>query len=105
MQLDVLAGMAYGGRLSGRITADGQPLRQWAQQGGKAAYVMQHDVLPAWDTPREALTTAALLRLPADMPRADKLRRVQELVDTLVSGTGGQGVLTAAAWAAGTVCR
>lgn len=45
------------------------------------------DVLPALDTPREALTLAALLRLPLSMPRARKLRRVEELIEVLELGS------------------
>lgn len=45
------------------------------------------DVLPALDTPREALTLAALLRLPPSMPRARKLRRVEELLEVLELGS------------------
>jgi len=41
------------------------------------------DVLPALDTPREALTTAALLRLPRTLSRAQKLRRVEETLEVL----------------------
>ena len=44
------------------------------------------DVLPTLDTPREALTLAALLRLPPSMSRARKLRRVDELLEVLVLG-------------------
>lgn len=44
------------------------------------------DVLPAWDTPREALTTAALLRLPPSLSRAQKLRRVEETLEVLELG-------------------
>lgn len=36
------------------------------------------------DTPREALTTAALLRLPTSVPREDKMERVKELLEVLV---------------------
>lgn len=43
-------------------------------------------MLPALDTPREALTLAALLRLPLAVPRARKLRRVEELLEVLELG-------------------
>ena len=43
-------------------------------------------MLPAWDTPREALTTAALLRLPPSLSRAHKLRRVEETLEVLELG-------------------
>lgn len=79
-----MAGVAYGGRQAGHVTADGHSMQRWAARGGGAAYVMQDEVLPTWDTPREALTTAALLRLPAGMPREKKLRRVEALLETLV---------------------
>lgn len=42
------------------------------------------DVLPHLDTVREALTTAALLRLPRALPREAKLERVEELLELLV---------------------
>lgn len=44
------------------------------------------DVLPACDTPREALTTAALLRLPPTLSRAQKLRRVEQTLEVLELG-------------------
>ena len=37
-----------------------------------------------FDTPREAITTAALLRLPPSVPRAAKLAKVEELLELLV---------------------
>lgn len=51
----------------------------------------QLDVLPYLDTPREALTTAALLRLPTFMSREDKMERVEELLEVLVRGASDSG--------------
>lgn len=84
--LDALAGAHYGGRLTGHVLVDGQQAHEW-REANTAAYVHQHDVLPALDTPREALTLAALLRLPLSMPLARKLRRVEELLEVLELGS------------------
>lgn len=81
--LDTLAGCAFGGTISGDITVNKKPIDLWAEKGGCASYVMQQDVLPIWDTPREALTTAALLRLPGNLTKDEKLERVEELLDIL----------------------
>ena len=80
----MLSGAHYGGTASGEISVDGQPMADWVRSGGTATYVMQTDVLPHLDTPREALTLSALLRLPRTMSREHKLARVEALLDVLV---------------------
>ena len=45
---------------------------------------LQHDVLLETATVREAVTTSAMLRLPAKMPRAAKLARVEAVLKQLV---------------------
>lgn len=50
--------------------------------------MLQQDVLPLLDTPREAITTSALLRLPPSLPLQAKLERVEYLLELLVSALG-----------------
>eukprot|EP00457_Paulinella_chromatophora_P001032 gb/GEZN01001034.1/.p1 GENE.gb/GEZN01001034.1/~~gb/GEZN01001034.1/.p1 ORF type:complete len:661 (+),score=82.30 gb/GEZN01001034.1/:29-2011(+) len=47
------------------------------------AYVMQDDALPATDTPREALTFSATLRLPQNTPRKQITETVNQMLDEL----------------------
>ncbi|KAI9328474.1 P-loop containing nucleoside triphosphate hydrolase protein [Zopfochytrium polystomum] len=83
---------------SGEILHNGVSLSHDAV-GQCTASVRQHDshLFPAL-TARETLVSAALLRLPASLPRAEKLRRAEhvlvdlgltECADTLVGGGGG----------------
>lgn len=66
----------------------------------RVGYVQQQDLHLATATVREALEFSALLRQPASVPRADKLRRVDEVVDLLgmrefagaVVGVPGEGL-------------
>lgn len=49
----------------------------------RSSYVQQRDVLMASATVREAITTAALLKLPRSMPAAEKRARVDSVLADL----------------------
>jgi hypothetical protein len=83
LQLDVLAGTHAGGCIKGSREIEGQPFQLWHSAGNELSYVKQQNVLPIWDTAREALMTSALLQLPRTMTRQQKLARVEELLELL----------------------
>lgn len=80
--LDVLAGHVYTGSVTGQILVDGEPMRLKSFQR-ISSYVQQRDVLQATATVREAITTAALLKLPRSLSRAEKLTRVDDVLKEL----------------------
>lgn len=49
----------------------------------KICYVLQQDIFFAELTLRETLTYTAMLRMPDKMPKADKMRCVDNILDTL----------------------
>lgn len=76
--VELLAGKNKSGVASGHITfptASGQQPR--------IGFVPQQDILPAMLTVREALLFAARLRLPENLPDADKQGRVDVLMEKL----------------------
>eukprot|EP00897_Mesotaenium_endlicherianum_P005311 jgi/Mesen1/4808/ME000243S03986 len=79
--LDAIAGRIQRESLQGKILLNG------AEAGGKlakmSAYVHQDDQLFAMLTVWETLMFSAGVRLPASVPREDKVRRVQELIEQL----------------------
>ena len=44
---------------------------------------MQQDLLTPTQTPREAILFSAMLRLPAEVPRAEKAELVEKMLDDL----------------------
>ncbi|KAK8105542.1 hypothetical protein PG999_008901 [Apiospora kogelbergensis] len=97
--LDVLATRVTMGVVSGATLIDG--LATDASFQHRVGYVQQQDLHLATTTVREALEFSALLRQPAAVPRAEKLRYVDEVVDMLgmrdfagaVVGMPGEGGL------------
>ena len=49
----------------------------------RQAYVMQQDLLTPTQTPREAILFSAMLRLPAEVPLAEKAELVEKMLDEL----------------------
>ena len=49
----------------------------------RQAYVMQQDLLTPTQTPREAILFSAMLRLPAEVPLAEKSELVEKMLDEL----------------------
>ncbi|KAH7028749.1 multidrug resistance protein CDR1 [Microdochium trichocladiopsis] len=96
--LDVLAGRVTTGVLTGETLINGRPTDASFQHC--VGYVKQQDVHLETMTVREALDFSALLRQPASVPRADKLRHVDRVVAMLemdefagaVIGVPGQGL-------------
>ncbi|KAL4424963.1 hypothetical protein ABPG77_002848 [Micractinium sp. CCAP 211/92] len=86
-------------RVEGSCTFNGQPLTKRLKR--RMGYVMQDDLLHSALTVYETLYYAALLRLPHEMPRQDKLDRIQVVVsalglehcrDTIIGGFMRKGI-------------
>ena len=78
--LQALAGRPTG-RLEGNLSIDGK--RPSKNTRRKTALVPQHDVMWEALTVKESLEYAALLRLPEDMDRHEKLKRCREVAEEL----------------------
>ncbi|KAK4183343.1 ABC-2 type transporter-domain-containing protein [Podospora australis] len=79
--LDVLAQRKTEGTIRGSIMVDGRELPVSFQRS--AGYCEQLDVHEPYATVREALEFSALLRQPRDVPREEKLRYVDTIIDLL----------------------
>eukprot|EP00178_Gracilaria_changii_P026509 TRINITY_DN815_c0_g1_i2.p1 TRINITY_DN815_c0_g1~~TRINITY_DN815_c0_g1_i2.p1 ORF type:complete len:645 (+),score=141.24 TRINITY_DN815_c0_g1_i2:205-2139(+) len=83
--LNLLAGRvssSKGASATGAVYVNGEP-RNYNKFRKLAAYVIQDDDMFAELTVQEQLTYAALLRLPASMPKHKKLLRVQKVIQEL----------------------
>ncbi len=85
------ASSADGMAVSGRVLVDGSP-RRLREFRDMSCYVQQQEVLMASASVREALTTAALLKLPYSVSRKGVEQRVQAVLEELV----GHGAAPAA---------
>lgn len=79
--LDVLAQRKTEGTIHGSVLVDGRPLPLSFQRS--AGYCEQLDVHEPFATVREALEFSALLRQPSDVPRDEKLKYVDVIIDLL----------------------
>ncbi|KAF4271828.1 hypothetical protein CNMCM8812_000266 [Aspergillus fumigatus] len=79
--LDVLAQRKTDGTIRGSIMVDGRPLPVSFQRS--AGYCEQLDVHEPFATVREALEFSALLRQPRHIPREEKLKYVDVIIDLL----------------------
>ncbi|KAM0326242.1 hypothetical protein ACHAQA_006839 [Verticillium albo-atrum] len=79
--LDVLAQRKTDGTIHGSILVDGRPLPISFQRS--AGYCEQLDVHEPFATVREALEFSALLRQDRSIPREEKLRYVDTIIDLL----------------------
>ncbi|KAJ5140829.1 hypothetical protein N7448_004237 [Penicillium atrosanguineum] len=79
--LDVLAQRKTDGTINGSILVDGRPLPVSFQR--MAGYCEQLDVHEPYATVREALQFSALLRQSRDVPKAEKLKYVETIIDLL----------------------
>ncbi|XP_064611787.1 uncharacterized protein LOC135475778 [Liolophura sinensis] len=66
---------------SGEITLGEVQLDKFIRR--RLSYVLQHDIFFANLTMRETIYFAAMLKLPSDMPRAEKMKRIDDVVDAL----------------------
>ena len=80
--LNALAGRIGPGELTGSVLVDGRP-RDYSTWRHTVAYVEQEDLMYQNLTVRETLTYAALLRLPKTVSRADKLKKVENIIQSL----------------------
>lgn len=83
--LNLLAGRittSKGARATGSVMINGKP-RDYSTFRKMSAYVLQDDDMFGELTVKEQLTYAALLRLPASMPKEKKLLRVQKVIQEL----------------------
>ncbi|KAH8653120.1 putative Brefeldin A resistance protein [Tricladium varicosporioides] len=96
--LDVLAQRKTDGTISGSVLVDGRPLSISFQRS--AGYCEQLDIHESLATVREALEFSALLRQSRTIPREEKLKYVDTIVDLLemhdientLIGTSGAGL-------------
>ncbi|RMZ84249.1 hypothetical protein DV738_g493, partial [Chaetothyriales sp. CBS 135597] len=79
--LDVLAQRKTEGKINGSVMVDGRPLSVSFQRS--VGYCEQFDVHEPFATVREALEFSALLRQNRNVPKADKLRYVETVIDLL----------------------
>ncbi|KAJ5641655.1 ABC multidrug transporter atrF [Penicillium lividum] len=79
--LDVLAQRKTDGTINGSVMVDGRELPVSFQRS--AGYCEQLDVLEPFATVRESLEFSALLRQPRDVPREEKLKYVDTILDLL----------------------
>lgn len=79
--LDVLAQRKTEGTIHGSVMVDGRPLPLSFQRS--AGYCEQLDVHEPYATVREALEFSALLRQSNDVPREEKLKYVDVIIDLL----------------------
>ncbi|KAL4779039.1 ABC-2 type transporter-domain-containing protein [Aspergillus varians] len=79
--LDVLAQRKTDGTINGSILVDGRPLPVSFQR--MAGYCEQLDVHEPYATVREALEFSALLRQSRDVPKEEKLKYVDTIIDLL----------------------
>ncbi|KAJ1267988.1 hypothetical protein BS78_07G101800 [Paspalum vaginatum] len=80
--LDALAGRIAKGSLEGSVSIDGRPVTT-SYMKQISSYVMQDDQLFPMLTVLETLRFAAEVRLPPSLSRAEKLKRVWELIEQL----------------------
>ena len=76
--LKVLAQRLVTGKSSGSVTVNGAPIDDKAKRS--IGYVLQEDHLLTELTVQETLEFAALIRLPREMPKAEKLARVKRVI-------------------------
>lgn len=80
--INALAGrLPRGGHLDGSITINGQPRTKAFRN--ISAYVLQNDILLSCLTVRETFTTAAQLRLPSSISKAERNAVVDQLLTEL----------------------
>ncbi|KAI1637777.1 ABC-2 type transporter-domain-containing protein [Biscogniauxia mediterranea] len=79
--LDALASRITMGVITGDMLVDGRPRDMSFQRN--TGYVQQQDLHLSTTTVREALNFSALLRQPAEVPRAEKLAYVDEVIKLL----------------------
>ncbi|KAL2066710.1 hypothetical protein VTL71DRAFT_2782 [Oculimacula yallundae] len=96
--LDVLATRVTTGVVSGKTMISGSPTDASFQN--RVGYVQQQDLHLQTMTVREALRFSAILRQPSEIPKAEKLKYVEEVIDMLemrpyadaVIGVPGEGL-------------
>ncbi|KIW11847.1 hypothetical protein PV08_09120 [Exophiala spinifera] len=96
--LDCLATRVTMGVITGEMLVDGKQRDESFQR--KTGYVQQQDLHLQTSTVREALRFSALLRQPRDVPRAEKIAYVEEVIKLLdmqeyadaVVGVPGEGL-------------
>ena len=90
--LRVIAGEANSGNLSGTILINGNE-SSTKDIKSVSGFVFQDDVILSTMTVKEAITMAALLRLPKTMSRSAKLGRVDEMIKLLNLGKAADTII------------
>jgi len=79
--LDVLANRKTGGTIDGEVLLNGKPKDKFFNR--IAGYVEQFDLLHSCNTVRESVVFSALLRLPQDLSREEKIRVADDVLEKL----------------------
>lgn len=79
--LDTLAQRKIEGTVEGEVLLNGRPLT--GAFGRSCGFCMQQDVHEPHTTVREALQFSAVMRQPADVPEAEKLAYVENIIELL----------------------
>ena len=87
--------------MTGTVHFNGKTLKSDKALRRALAYVTQADIVYETSTPREAITFSAALRLPLEMPFAEKAARAEAVIsrlriekcaDTVIGGTRNRGI-------------
>ncbi|KAI9360404.1 hypothetical protein DFJ73DRAFT_79391 [Zopfochytrium polystomum] len=98
--IDIISGKSKRGFIGGEIMIDGEPA-ELSTLRSLVGYVDQEDLLMSTMTVRETLMFSASLRLPESVSRADRVRVVNEVMESLglahvadsrVGGFGRRGI-------------
>lgn len=84
--MDLLAGRLQNASkmdIGGEVLINDEPI-DFASFRKASAYVTQEDSLPPTETVRECLMFSAQLRLPSQLTRAERTKRVDSIIDELV---------------------
>lgn len=81
--LDILAGQRKAGRVTGKLSISYSGGIGSPDGAITMGFVEQSDILPATSTVHEAVTFASKLKLPEDITREARERRVNEVIDRL----------------------
>ena len=81
--LSVLAGNVEGGKVSGSIKVNDEDFSEPGKMQKISGFVFQDDILLPTMTVTEAIKQSALLRLPKEVTKEERMHRVEEIIKVL----------------------